>query len=70
MDVNWYTAEMIARQRLADLRTSVARCQRPPTTERARRRWRTALVPALLRVGHRLLGGLGAVRMIASRRLG
>jgi hypothetical protein len=67
--VNWYVAEVIAHQRLAELRASVARCRLAPAEGSGRRRG-AALGPALIRVGHWLLGGLGAVRAVAWKRLG
>jgi len=65
VDMNWYVAETIVHQRLAELRASVARCRLASVAGSGRRPGQ-----ALIRAGLRLLGGLGAVRTAAWRRVG
>lgn len=68
MDVSWYVAETIVRDRLADLRVAAER-HRSPVAAAAPRRSRRRL-PAALRLGHRLLAGLGATAVVGWRRSG
>lgn len=69
MDVNWYVAEAMARQHLADLRASVARHCPPLPAESSARSWGSPLGLAAIRLSHRLVGGLGAVRALTWKRL-
>jgi HPt (histidine-containing phosphotransfer) domain-containing protein len=60
MDLNVYLAEILAQSHLAELRAQAQQCHQAQQTGR-RRPLRVALGHALIRAGHRLLGGLAAV---------
>jgi len=55
MDMNVYSLEWLARERLADARARVAR-EAWVRTVRLRRPWRVALGLALIGLGHRIVG--------------
>lgn len=70
MDVSWYVAEALVRERLAELRASAARHCPPVGTDSPRPASRGVLGPAALRLRQRLFGGLGVARAAGWRRLG
>jgi len=56
MDMNVYSLEWLARERLADARARVAREAWVRTVPLPRRPWRVALGLALIGLGHRIVG--------------
>ena len=62
MDVNAYTANLLAQSYLAELRASAQRHHLARAAARPRRPLRLALGHALVRIGHRLLDGYTPVR--------
>jgi hypothetical protein len=60
MDMNEYTLQMLARDRLAEMRAAGERSSRIAGVRPRARPLRVALGHALIRMGHRLQGGRGS----------